>query len=131
MQTVPVLAGGRAALGAISRWACLSSDDEVDYLVDFASMQRDPTDVELMMFAQANSEHCRHKIFNASWTIDGVRKDSTLFDMIRATHRAGRRYRRRVQRQLGGARRARGIALLSAQRSPGGCDWHRLRRATS
>ena len=51
-------------------------------------MRRDPTDVELMMFAQANSEHCRHKIFNATWTIDGERKDATLFDMIRATHRA-------------------------------------------
>src|SRR4029450_4477120 len=51
-------------------------------------MRRDPTDVELMMFAQANSEHCRHKIFNATWTIDGKRMDATLFDMIRATHLA-------------------------------------------
>ena len=90
MQTVPVLAGGRAALERANVEMGLAlSADEVDYLVDaFASMHRDPTDVELMMFAQANSEHCRHKIFNASWTIDGERKDSTLFDMIRATHRA-------------------------------------------
>ena len=56
------------------RPACLS-DDEVDFLVIFVAMHRDLTDVEeLMMFAQANSEHCRHKIFNATWTVDGVRR---------------------------------------------------------
>ena len=49
-------------------------------------MQRNPTDVELMMFAQANSEHCRHKIFNADWVIDGKAKDISLFGMIRTTH---------------------------------------------
>lgn len=90
MQTVPVLAQGRAALaGANTALGLALSDDEIDYLLDaFTRMRRDPTDVELMMFAQANSEHCRHKIFNASWTIDGERKDATLFDMIRATDRA-------------------------------------------
>ena len=63
------------------------SGDEVDYLaVAFRELDRDPTDVELMMFAQANSEHCRHKIFNAQWTIDGERADQTLFGMIRHTH---------------------------------------------
>ena len=72
-----------------SKWDSLCRADEIDYLLDaFTHMRRDPTDVELMMFAQANSEHCRHKIFNATWTIDGERKDATLFDMIRATHRA-------------------------------------------
>src|SRR5690606_26031505 len=54
----------------------------------FASLGRDPTDVELMMFAQANSEHCRHKIFNAQWVIDGQPQSETLFGMIRATHAA-------------------------------------------
>ncbi|HYM48829.1 MAG TPA: phosphoribosylformylglycinamidine synthase, partial [Burkholderiaceae bacterium] len=90
MQTVPMLVHGRAALVLANVEMGLAlSDDEIDYLLDaFTRMRRDPTDVELMMFAQANSEHCRHKIFNASWTIDGEREDSTLFDMIRATHRA-------------------------------------------
>jgi phosphoribosylformylglycinamidine synthase len=64
------------------------SDDEIDYLVAaFDTLQRDPSDVELLMFAQANSEHCRHKVFNASWTIDGEAKDISLFGMIRNTHK--------------------------------------------
>jgi len=63
------------------------SSDEIDYLLqNFQRLGRDPTDVELMMFAQANSEHCRHKIFNASWVIDGRARDETLFAMIRYTH---------------------------------------------
>ena len=63
------------------------SDDEIDYLVaNYTELDRCPSDVELMMFAQANSEHCRHKIFNASWTIDGEVQDETLFGMIRTTH---------------------------------------------
>jgi phosphoribosylformylglycinamidine synthase len=62
------------------------SDDEIDYLTDgFQKLGRNPTDVELMMFAQANSEHCRHKIFNADWTIDGVEQALSLFAMIRNT----------------------------------------------
>ncbi|MEP6609402.1 MAG: phosphoribosylformylglycinamidine synthase [Burkholderiaceae bacterium] len=90
MQTVCLLALGRAALErANTEMGLALSDDEVDYLFDaFTGMRRDPTDVELMMFAQANSEHCRHKIFNATWTIDGAPQRETLFDMIRATHRA-------------------------------------------
>ena len=65
------------------------SDDEIDYLADaFAALDRDPTDVELMMFAQANSEHCRHKIFNASWQIEGVPQPKSLFAMIRNTYQA-------------------------------------------
>jgi phosphoribosylformylglycinamidine synthase len=90
MQTVAVLADGRAALARANVEMGLAlSDDEVDYLVDaFTRLGRDPTDVELMMFAQANSEHCRHKIFNASWTIDGEPRGETLFGMIKATHAA-------------------------------------------
>lgn len=67
---------------------CLAlSDDEIDYLVaNYTELDRCPSDIELMMFAQANSEHCRHKIFNASWTIDGEAQDETLFGMIRTTH---------------------------------------------
>jgi phosphoribosylformylglycinamidine synthase len=62
------------------------SADEIDYLVGrFQALGRNPSDVELMMFAQANSEHCRHKIFNASWTIDGVDQAKSLFSMIRHT----------------------------------------------
>ena len=77
---------GRAEMGLAL------APDEIDYLVDnFTSMGRNPTDVELMMFAQANSEHCRHKIFNASWTVDGAAKDKSLFQMIRNTHQASPR----------------------------------------
>ena len=62
------------------------SDDEIEYLVElYERIERDPTDVELMMFAQANSEHCRHKIFNATWTVDGQRVERSLFDSIRNT----------------------------------------------
>ncbi len=64
------------------------SDDEVDYLAKhYSALERCPSDVELMMFAQANSEHCRHKIFNANWIIDGQAQDETLFNMIRSTHK--------------------------------------------
>ncbi len=93
VQTVAVLAHGRSALEQANRSLGLAlSDDEIDYLVDaFTQLARDPTDVELMMFAQANSEHCRHKIFNAHWTIDGVDQPDTLFGMIRATHAAAPR----------------------------------------
>jgi phosphoribosylformylglycinamidine synthase len=88
MQTIAVLRDGRAALAAANRDMGLAlSDDEIDYLLDaYGTMRRDPTDVELMMFAQANSEHCRHKIFNASWRIDGEDRRESLFAMIRATH---------------------------------------------
>ncbi|MFN9727451.1 phosphoribosylformylglycinamidine synthase [Acidovorax sp.] len=88
MEHVDVLAGGRAALQAANtRFGLALADDEIDYLVTaFTGLQRNPTDVELMMFAQANSEHCRHKIFNAQFTIDGVAQDKSLFGMIRNTH---------------------------------------------
>ncbi len=90
MQAVRLRAEGREALARANVEMGLAlSDDEVDYLVDaFTKLERDPTDVELMMFAQANSEHCRHKIFNASWTIDGEAHGETLFGMIKATHKA-------------------------------------------
>lgn len=79
--------GKQALLQANTKFGFALSDDEVDYLVDaFTQMQRNPTDVELMMFAQANSEHCRHKIFNAQFTIDGIAQDKSLFQMIRNTH---------------------------------------------
>ncbi|CAM4052243.1 phosphoribosylformylglycinamidine synthase [Bordetella tumulicola] len=90
MRTVAVLAQGRDALVEANTALGLAlSEDEVDYLAQsFTSLGRDPTDVELMMFAQANSEHCRHKIFNAQWVIDGQPQSETLFGMIRATHKA-------------------------------------------
>ncbi|TDJ48469.1 MAG: phosphoribosylformylglycinamidine synthase [Gammaproteobacteria bacterium] len=85
---VPLTAEGPAALERANRELGLAlSADEIDYLVDrFGELGRDPTDAELMMFAQANSEHCRHKIFNARWIIDGRERDETLFGMIRSTH---------------------------------------------
>ena len=85
---VDLLAGGKAALALANTELGLAlSDDEIDYLVAaFTRAGRNPTDVELMMFAQANSEHCRHKIFNADWTIDGVAQDKSLFAMIKNTH---------------------------------------------
>ncbi len=90
LTAVDVLGGGRAALeNANSALGLALSGDELDYLADnFTRMGRNPTDVELMMFAQANSEHCRHKIFNASWVIDGDARDKSLFGMIRDTHAA-------------------------------------------
>jgi phosphoribosylformylglycinamidine synthase len=88
MEHVDVLGGGRAALEkANTDWGLALADDEIVYLVNaFEGLQRNPTDVELMMFAQANSEHCRHKIFNAQFTIDGVAQEKSLFGMIRHTH---------------------------------------------
>ncbi|MCP5163839.1 MAG: phosphoribosylformylglycinamidine synthase [Pseudomonadales bacterium] len=91
LVVVDVLGGGRAALAAADRSLGLAlADDEIDYLVDsFTRLGRNPNDVELMMFAQANSEHCRHKIFNASWSIDGQQQEHSLFAMIRNTNECG------------------------------------------
>jgi phosphoribosylformylglycinamidine synthase len=87
MEFVDVLGGGRAALEAANKqWGLALAEDEIEYLVTaFNGLGRNPTDVELMMFAQANSEHCRHKIFNANFTIDGVAQEKSLFGMIRNT----------------------------------------------
>ncbi|MBF0131096.1 MAG: phosphoribosylformylglycinamidine synthase [Magnetococcales bacterium] len=87
LERVGIMAMGMGALlAANARLGLALSEDEMVYLVDaFTKLGRDPSDVELMMFAQANSEHCRHKIFNASWTIDGMRRSETLFGMIRNT----------------------------------------------
>ena len=88
MQYVDVLKEGRAALEkANAEFGLALAEDEIVYLVDaFTGLARNPTDVELMMFAQANSEHCRHKIFNAQFSIDGAVQDKSLFGMIRNTH---------------------------------------------
>ncbi|WP_432472191.1 phosphoribosylformylglycinamidine synthase [Amphritea sp. HPY] len=88
---VDILAGGRDALTKANTDLGLAlADDEIGYLVDsFVELGRNPTDVELMMFAQANSEHCRHKIFNASWDIDGEAQEKSLFAMIRNTNELG------------------------------------------
>ena len=88
LGTVPVLATGRAALVSANSYLGLAlAPDEIDYLLAaFTKLNRDPSDVELMMFAQANSEHCRHKIFNATWEIDGTAKDQSLFQMIKNTY---------------------------------------------
>ena len=93
LVTIPLRESGPAALRAANDALGLAlSDDEIDYLANaFERLQRDPTDVELTMFAQANSEHCRHKIFNAAWTIDGEAQRQSLFAMIRATHAASPR----------------------------------------
>ena len=87
--SVDILGQGQAALEAANREMGLAlSPDEIEYLVaNFSRIGRNPTDVELMMFAQANSEHCRHKIFNADWVIDGEPQDISLFGMIRNTHK--------------------------------------------
>jgi len=84
---VDLLGRGRAALvAANAEFGLALSDDEIDYLVDaFRGLARNPSDVELMMFAQANSEHCRHKIFNARFTIDGEEQALSMFQMIRHT----------------------------------------------
>jgi phosphoribosylformylglycinamidine synthase len=91
LQTVDILGGGRTALEtANADFGFALAPDEVDYLVEaFKALGRNPTDVELMMFAQANSEHCRHKIFNATWTVDDVEEPHSLFGMIRHTYQVG------------------------------------------
>jgi len=88
LAVVGVLARGRAALDEANIALGLAlAPDEIEYLLShYRSIARDPTDVELTMFAQANSEHCRHKIFNASWIIDGASREETLFGMIKTTH---------------------------------------------
>ena len=87
MAHVDVLGRGRAAIEEANlSFGLALSDDEIDYLVEaFTHLERNPTDVELMMFAQANSEHCRHKIFNADFIVDGVPQEKSLFGMIRHT----------------------------------------------
>ena len=94
LQTIDVLAGGQAALAhANTEFGLALAADEIDYLVTaFTQLKRNPTDVELMMFAQANSEHCRHKIFNADFTIDGVAQGISLFGMIRNTEKLNPRH---------------------------------------
>jgi phosphoribosylformylglycinamidine synthase len=89
MQRIDILGGGRTALQTANAQLGLAlSDDEIDYLVDsFEGLQRNPSDVELMMFAQANSEHCRHKIFNADYILDGEAQSTSLFGMIRHTEK--------------------------------------------
>ncbi len=88
LQTVDILGRGIEALVQANKTMGLAlAADEIDYLYEsFNHLNRNPNDIELMMFAQANSEHCRHKIFNASWTVDGVEQTHSLFGMIRNTH---------------------------------------------
>ena len=90
LTTIALMKEGRAALERADKSLGLAlAPDEIDYLdASFRALGRDPTDVELMMFAQANSEHCRHKIFNAQYIVDGVRQERSLFGMIRETHKA-------------------------------------------
>jgi len=90
MVRVDVIGQGRQALEQANEQMGLAlSEDEIDYLLAaFKAKGRNPHDIELIMFAQANSEHCRHKIFNARWVIDGQAQDKSLFDMIRDTHAA-------------------------------------------
>ncbi len=90
LRRVALLQRGVGALAEANRdWGLALSDSEIDYLAEnYRKLGRDPSDAELMMFAQINSEHCRHKIFNADWVIDGEPEVYSLFDMIRASHAA-------------------------------------------
>ncbi|EMN5859518.1 phosphoribosylformylglycinamidine synthase [Pluralibacter gergoviae] len=87
VASVDVLGQGRSALEEANRRLGLAlAEDEIDYLLDaFTTLNRNPNDIELYMFAQANSEHCRHKIFNADWVIDGEQQPKSLFKMIKNT----------------------------------------------
>ena len=89
MASVDVMGGGRAALEQADKELGMAlASDEIDYLLEaYNKLGRNPTDIELMMFAQANSEHCRHKIFNASWVIDGEEQENSLFQMIKNTYK--------------------------------------------
>ena len=88
--SVDILGGGKdALLAANAEMGLALSPDEVDYLLEnYRALNRNPTDVELMMFAQANSEHCRHKIFNADFVLNGEKQEKSLFRLIRDTHEA-------------------------------------------
>ena len=88
LAVIDLLAGGAQALASADRESgfALSEEEQAYLLKRFAELGRNPTDVELMMFAQVNSEHCRHKIFNADWNIDGINQSQSLFSMIRNTH---------------------------------------------
>ena len=87
VSIIDIIGGGIKTLQEANKsFGFAMSSDEIEYLYDFYSkVARNPTDAELMMFAQANSEHCRHKIFNAKWTIDGATKNNSLFDLIKET----------------------------------------------
>jgi phosphoribosylformylglycinamidine synthase len=89
MASIDVMGGGRAALEQADKELGMAlASDEIDYLLaGYTKLGRNPTDIELMMFAQANSEHCRHKIFNASWVIDGEEQENSLFQMIKNTYK--------------------------------------------
>jgi len=84
---IDIISGGKKALeDANTKYGFAISNDEIDYLLDFYnSINRNPTDAELMMFSQANSEHCRHKIFNTDWQVDGKEKEDSLFQLIKKT----------------------------------------------
>ncbi|MCK9385781.1 MAG: phosphoribosylformylglycinamidine synthase [Nevskia sp.] len=90
LRQVELLAGGNAALAAANRdWGLALSEQEIDYLANhYRAAGKNPTDAELMMFAQVNSEHCRHKIFNAAFTVDGEAQPYSLFEMIKLTYKA-------------------------------------------
>ena len=89
LRTVPLMAEGPESFKKANiDWGLAMSPDEIDYLVAaYQKMERDPTDAELVMFSQVNSEHCRHKIFNADWIVDGAKSELSLFNMIRNTHK--------------------------------------------
>ena len=89
LRTVPLMAEGPTAFDKANiDWGLAMSPPEIDYLVKaYQKMERDPTDAELVMFSQVNSEHCRHKIFNADWIVDGEQSELSLFSMIRNTHK--------------------------------------------
>ena len=88
LRTVPLMAEGPESFAKANvDWGLAMSEQEIDYLVKaYQQMERDPTDAELVMFSQVNSEHCRHKIFNADWIVDGEQSERSLFKMIRNTH---------------------------------------------
>ncbi len=89
LRTVPLMAEGPTAFDKANiDWGLAMSPPEIDYLVKaYQKMERDPTDAELVMFSQVNSEHCRHKIFNADWIVDSEQSELSLFSMIRNTHK--------------------------------------------
>ena len=121
LQSVDLLAKGRASLEQANRDMGLAlNDDEIAYLLEqFLACGRNPNEIELMMFAQANSEHCRHKIFNCAWTIDGEDTDRSLFDMDPAHPREPPRpCAIRLQRQFRGDVRERRHLVLSRTRKP-------------
>ncbi len=127
VQSVDLLGEGRRALiDANLRLGTALADDEIDYLQDaFTRLGRNPNDIELYMFARANSEHCRHKIFNADWVIDGKQQPKSLFKMIKNTFEKTPDFVLSAYKDNAAVMEGSAVGRFFADRGEGRYDYHR------